>query len=89
MPIIFFLLGVAFLSGLNLVFFYFSGVSVSFVLMCVFWLFALVGEIKRIKMLKVAKRTSLEAMQSYIAFAKLLYGIELVVFIVIVCVCYL
>ena len=89
MPLVFFLLSVAFLSGLNLVFFNFSGVSFSFVLMCVFWLLMLIGEIKRIKILKVAKRTNLEAMQDYIKFAKYLYGAELGLFIIVACVCYL
>lgn len=88
MPLVFFLLSVAFLSGLNLVFFNFNGISFGFVLMCVFWLLALIGEIRRVKMLKVARRTSLEAMQQYIKFAKGLYGVELVLFVVIVCVYY-
>ena len=89
MPLVFFLLSVAFLSGLNLVFFNFSGVSFSFVLMCVFWLLLLIGEIQRTKILQIAKRTNLEAMQDYIKFAKYLYGAELGLFIIVACVCYL
>ena len=79
-PITFFLLSVAVLSGVNLWAFGHIELSLSFIGMIAFCLFVLVGEIFRIKILKVARRTNLAAMQSYVRFSKILYILDLVFF---------
>ena len=79
-PITFFLLSVAVLSGVNLWAFGHIELSLSLIGMITFCLFVLVGEIFRIKILKVARRTNLAAMQSYVRFSKILYILDLVFF---------
>ena len=89
MPLIFFLFSVALLSGLNIVVFSPQSFGFGTILMSVFCLLVLVGEIMRIKMLKIAKRTSLEAMQKYIKFAKILYFLEALLYVFILLVCFM
>lgn len=88
MPLIFFLFSVALLSGLNIVIFSPQSFGFSAILMSAFCLLVLVGEIMRLKILKVAKRTSLEAMQKYIKFAKILYFLEALFYALILLVCF-
>ncbi|WP_258864257.1 MULTISPECIES: hypothetical protein [unclassified Helicobacter] len=88
MPLIFFLFSVALLSGLNIVIFNPQSFGFSAILMSAFCLLVLVGEIMRLKILKVAKRTSLEAMQKYIKFAKILYFLEALFYALILLVCF-
>lgn len=84
-PLIIFLLAVSILSGINV--FLFSAhtgaisLNLSILAMIVFCLFIIIGEIYRFKMLKIARRTSLEAMLKYVAFCKILYIIDLLFFI--------
>ena len=79
-PITFFLLSVAVLSGVNLWAFGHIELSLSLIGMITFCLFVLLGEIFSIKILKVARRTNLAAMQSYVRFSKILYILDLVFF---------
>lgn len=73
MPLIFFLLCIAFLSGINVSITQ-NNFSSPFVLaMWAYWIFVLGGEILRMRILKVARRTSKEAMLRYVKFCKLLY----------------
>lgn len=83
-PITFFLLSVAVLSGVNLWVFGHIPLNISLIAMMTFCIFVLVGEIFRIKILKVARRTNLSAMQSYVRFCKILYGLDLLFFALIV-----
>lgn len=84
MPLIFFLLSVAVLSGLNILFFSPQSFKASTIVMIVFCLVVFGGEIYRIKILKIAKRTSLEAMERYVSFCKILYGIDIALYALIV-----
>ena len=79
-PITFFLLSVAVLSGVNLWVFGHIELGLNLIVMITFCLFVFVGEIFRMKILKGARRTSFEAMQSYIRFSKVLYVLDLVCF---------
>lgn len=80
MPLIFFLLAVSLLSGLNIIFTQRLFFSTQIALMIVFWLVVLLGEIYRIKRLKIARRINEEAMLSYVKFCKLLYTLNLALF---------
>lgn len=79
-PIIFFLLSVSVLSGVNIWVFGNLGLTLGIIAMITFCIFVLVGEIFRIRILKVAKRTNLEAMQGYVKFCKILYILDLIFF---------
>lgn len=83
MPLLFFLIAISALSGLNL-----SAMAHNFtspkVLVMFFYLgFVFFGEIYRIRLLKVAKRTSEEAMLEYVRRAKILYFLDLLGFILV------
>lgn len=83
MPLLFFLIAISALSGFNL-----SAMSHNFtslkVLVMFFYLgFVFFGEIYRIRLLKVAKRTSEEAMLKYVKKAKVLYFLDLLGFILV------
>lgn len=83
MPLLFFLIAVCMLSGLNL-----SAIGHNFgspwvLAMFAYTLFVLGGEIYRIKLLKVAKRTNEEAMLQYVKKTKILYILDLLGFILI------
>lgn len=80
-PITFFLLSVSVLSGVNLWVFGHIALHFGLIVMITFCIFVLVGEIFRIKILKVARRTNFAAMQSYIRFCKALYIADLVFFV--------
>lgn len=82
-PITFFLLSVNVLSGVNLWIFGTLPLSLPLIMMVTFCIFILIGEIYRLKILKIARRTNLKAMQGYIKFSKILYGIDLLFFILI------
>lgn len=82
MPLIFFLLGVSLLSGIN-VFITQKHLSLPVLIMCGYWLFVFVGEIFRIRILKVARRTNEQAMLQYVRFCKFLYLLDLIGFILI------
>lgn len=73
MPLIFFLLLVALLSGINVSITQSNFLSPSVIAMWIYWFFVLSGEIFRIKTLKIARRTSEEAMLRYIKLCKWLY----------------
>lgn len=80
MPLIFFLLCIAFLSGINVSITQ-NNFSSPFVLaMWAYWIFVLGGEILRMRILKVARRTSKEAMLRYVKFCKFLYLSDLLGF---------
>lgn len=79
-PIIFFLLSVSVLSGVNIWVFGSLSLTLGIIAMMTFCIFVLVGEIFRIRILKVAKRTNLEAMQGYVKFCKILYILDLIFF---------
>ena len=81
-PIIFFLLSVSVLSGINIWIFGNLELSLKIIAMITFCIFVLIGEIYRIKILKVARRTNLEAMKGYVKFCKILYIMDLLFFIV-------
>ena len=81
-PIIFFLLSVSVLSGINIWIFGNLSLNLEIIAMMTFCVFVLVGEIYRIRILKVARRTNLEAMQSYVRFCKMLYMLDLAFFAV-------
>ncbi|WP_343354100.1 hypothetical protein V3I05_04050 [Helicobacter mastomyrinus] len=83
-PITFFLLSVSVLSGVNLWVFGDIKLSLPLIAMITFCIFVFVGELFRIKILKVAKRTSFAAMQSYVKFCKILYGLDLLFFILLI-----
>ena len=80
-PIIFFLLSVSVLSGINIWIFGNLELSLKIIAMITFCIFVLIGEIYRIKILKVARRTNLEAMKGYVKFCKILYIMDLLFFI--------
>ncbi len=80
-PIIFFLLSVRVLSGINIWIFGNLELSLKIIAMITFCIFVLIGEIYRIKILKVARRTNLEAMKGYVKFCKILYIMDLLFFI--------
>lgn len=80
MPLIFFLLGVALLSGLNVSITQNIYTSPMILVMWGYWLFVLVGEIARIRILKLARRTNEEAMLKYVKFCKILYILNLLGF---------
>lgn len=80
MPLIFFLLCISLLGGLNISATQRNFVSPMVLMMWIYWILTLVGEIMRIKILKVARRTSKEAMLRYVRFCKILYISNLVAF---------
>ncbi len=80
-PIIFFLLSVSVLSGITIWIFGNLELSLKIIAMITFCIFVLIGEIYRIKILKVARRTNLEAMKGYVKFCKILYIMDLLFFI--------
>ena len=80
-PIIFFLLSVSVLSGINIWIFGNLELSLKIIAMITLCIFVLIGEIYRIKILKVARRIYLEAMKGYVKFCKILYIMDLLFFI--------
>lgn len=80
MPLIFFLLSVAVLSGLNILFFHPQSFGIGTIVMSVFCLVVFGGEMYRIKILKIARRTSMEAMERYVGFCKILYLIDIALY---------
>lgn len=83
MPLLFFLIAVSTLSGLNLSAMGHNFTSPKVLAMFVYILFVFVGEIYRIRLLKVARRTSEEAMLDYVKKAKILYFLDLLGFILV------
>lgn len=83
MPLLFFLIAVSTLSGLNLSAMGHNFTSPKVLAMFVYILFVFVGEIYRIRLLKVARRTSEEAMLDYVRKAKILYFLDLLGFILV------
>lgn len=83
MPLLFFLIAVSALSGLNLSAMGHNFTSPKVLAMFVYILFVFVGEIYRIRLLKVARRTSEEAMLDYVKKAKILYFLDLLGFILV------
>lgn len=57
-----------------------ANISFSLMLMVVLALFMLIGEIIRIRQLKTARRTSLDAFLAYVKFCKVLYLLEFALF---------
>ncbi|WP_394977145.1 hypothetical protein [uncultured Helicobacter sp.] len=84
MPLIFFLLSVAVLSGLNILVFNPQSFGISTIVMIILCLVVFGGEIYRIKILKIARRTSLEAMQRYVVFCKILYTIDVILYALVI-----
>ena len=84
MPLIFFLLSVAVLSGLNILVFNPQSFGISTLVMIILCLVVFGGEIYRIKILKIARRTSLEAMQRYVVFCKMLYTIDVILYALVI-----
>lgn len=84
MPLIFFLLSVAVLSGLNILVFNPQSFGISTIVMIILCLVVFGGEIYRIKILKIARRTSLEAMQRYVLFCKMLYTIDVILYALVI-----
>lgn len=83
MPLLFFLIAVSTLSGLNLSAMGHNFTSPKVLAMFVYILFVFVGEIYRIRLLKVARRTSEKAMLDYVKKAKILYFLDLLGFILV------
>lgn len=83
MPLLFFLISVSTLSGLNLSAMGHNFTSPKVLAMFVYILFVFVGEIYRIRLLKVARRTNEEAMLDYVKKAKILYFLDLLGFILV------
>lgn len=83
MPLLFFLIAISTLSGLNLSAMGHNFTSPKVLAMFVYILFVFVGEIYRIRLLKVARRTSEEAMLDYVKKAKILYFLDLLGFILV------
>lgn len=81
MPLLFFLIAVSTLSGLNLSAMGHNFTSPKVLAMFAYILFVFAGEIYRIRLLKVARRTSEEAMLEYVKKAKILYILDLLGFI--------
>lgn len=83
MPLLFFLIAISTLSGLNLSAMGHNFTSPKVLAMFVYILFVFVGEIYRIRLLKVARRTSEKAMLDYVKKAKILYFLDLLGFILV------
>lgn len=83
MPLLFFLIAVATLSGLNLSAMGHNFTSPKVLAMFAYIIFVTVGEIYRIKLLKVARRTNEQAMLDYVKKAKILYFLDLLGFILV------
>lgn len=81
MPLLFFLIAVSTLSGLNLSAMGHNFTSPKVLAMFAYIFFVFAGEIYRIRLLKVARRTSEEAMLEYVKKAKILYILDLLGFI--------
>lgn len=77
MPMIFFLVAVAFFTGIFLVAMEHFAFSARVIFMVVVTAIIFIGEIVRIRRLKVAK-TKEELMIAYLKFCKILYGIDLI-----------
>lgn len=80
MPLLFFLVAISTLSGLNLSAMGHNFTSPLVLAMFGYILFVIGGEIYRIKLLKVARRTNEEAMLEYAKKAKILYCLDLLGF---------
>lgn len=83
MPLLFFLIAVAALSGLNLSAMGHNFTSAKVLTMFAYIIFVTAGEICRIKLLKVARRTNEQAMLDYVKKAKILYFLDLLGFILV------
>ncbi|PAF49509.1 hypothetical protein BKH41_02255 [Helicobacter sp. 12S02232-10] len=83
MPMIFFLVAVAFFSGIFVMAMQHFHINAKIILMIVTTLFIFVGEIIRIKKLKISK-TNEKLMQGYLKFCKILYGADLILCILII-----
>lgn len=83
MPLLFFLIAISTLSGLNLSAMGHNFTSPKVLAMFVYILFVFVGEFYRIRLLKVARRTNEEAMLDYVKKAKILYFLDLLGFILV------
>lgn len=83
MPLLFFLIAVSALSGLNLSAMGHNFTSPKVLAMMFYLIFVFLGEIYRIKLLKVARRTNEEAMLEYVKKAKILYFLDLLGFIIV------
>lgn len=83
MPLLFFLIAVSALSGLNLSAMGHNFTSPKVLAMMLYLIFVFLGEIYRIKLLKVARRTNEEAMLEYVKKAKILYFLDLLGFIIV------
>lgn len=77
MPMIFFLVAVAFFTGIFLVAMEHFAFSARVIFMVVVTAIIFIGEIVRIRRLKIAK-TKEELMIAYLKFCKILYGIDLI-----------
>lgn len=82
MPIIFFLVAVAFFSGIFVMAMNNFFINFSVILMVLYTLFIFIGEIIRVKKFKLAK-TKEELMKSYIKFCKTLYISNLVLYFIV------
>lgn len=80
MPLIFFLLSIAFLSGINVSITQSNFVNPMVLAMWGYWIFVFAGEIIRLKLLKIARRIDEEAMLKYVRFCKTLYMLNLLGF---------
>ena len=80
MPLIFFLLSIAFLSGINVSITQGNFANPMVLAMWGYWIFVFGGEIIRLKLLKIARRTNEEAMLKYVRFCKTLYMLNLLGF---------
>ncbi|PAF44883.1 hypothetical protein BJI48_02425 [Helicobacter sp. 11S02596-1] len=83
MPMVFFLVAVAFFSGIFVMAMQYFFIDIKNALMIAVTLFIFIGEIIRVKKLKIAK-TKQELMEAYLKFCKLLYGLDLILCIVII-----
>lgn len=83
MPLLFFLIAVSALSGLNLLAMQHNFTSLKVIAMSFYLGLVLFGEIYRIRLLKVAIRTNEEAMLEYVKKAKILYFLDLLGFILV------
>lgn len=77
MPMIFFLIAVAFFTGIFVMAMTHFAISAKVILMIVVTAIIFIGEIVRIRKLKLAK-TKEELMIAYLKFCKILYGVDLI-----------
>ncbi|PAF47799.1 hypothetical protein BKH46_02910 [Helicobacter sp. 12S02634-8] len=83
MPMVFFFVAVAFFSGIFVMAMQHFHIDMRIVAMIVVTIFIFIGEIVRIKRLKLAK-TKETLMQEYLKFCKFLYGIDLALCVLII-----